>query len=191
MKPVQDPPLVCVVGFSGTGKTTLIEKLIPELKAHGLRIGCIKHDAHEFEMDKPGKDSWRHKHAGASATLISSPSQIGMVMDVAYDHDPKELKKFFDAVDIILAEGYKRSHNPKLEVFRRDIHDEPVCQGDDQLLAVVTASPVDVDVPCFSPDDTGGLARFLINAFNLAADSSGKGGEAHVPSGSGEHRMTG
>ena len=74
-------PLFSVVGFSGSGKTTLVEKLIAEMANRGLKIGSIKHDAHGFSMDKPGKDSWRHKKAGALATIISSPFQIGMVKD--------------------------------------------------------------------------------------------------------------
>ncbi|UCF95758.1 MAG: molybdopterin-guanine dinucleotide biosynthesis protein B, partial [Desulfobacterales bacterium] len=75
------PPIVSTVGYSGSGKTTLLEKLIAELKQRGFRVGTIKHDVHGFEMDRPGKDSWRHKQAGASVTVISSPYQIGMVKD--------------------------------------------------------------------------------------------------------------
>ncbi len=75
------PPLVSIVGNSGAGKTTLLEKLIAAVTQRGFRVGTIKHDVHGFEMDKPGKDSWRHKQAGAVTTLISSPKRIGMVMD--------------------------------------------------------------------------------------------------------------
>ncbi|MBW2556910.1 MAG: molybdopterin-guanine dinucleotide biosynthesis protein B, partial [Deltaproteobacteria bacterium] len=79
------PPVVSVVGNSGAGKTTFLEKMIPEMVGRGLKVGTIKHDVHgRFEMDKPGKDSWRHKHAGASTTVISSPYRIGIVMDVKY-----------------------------------------------------------------------------------------------------------
>lgn len=149
----------------------MIETLIPKLKRFGLRVGCIKHHPYGFEMDKPGKDSWRHKHAGAATTLIASPRQIGMVMDVGYDYDPEELKKFFDAVDIILAEGYKQSNHPKLEVFRKSLHDKPICKGDNRLLAVVTDTPVEeLAVPCFSPKDPDGLARFLIDVFDLTCN---------------------
>ncbi|MFP3912632.1 MAG: molybdopterin-guanine dinucleotide biosynthesis protein B [Desulfobacteraceae bacterium] len=190
LEQVQDPPLVCVVGFSGTGKTTLIEKLIPVLKTHGLRVGCIKHDAHGFEMDRPGKDSWRHKQAGASATLVSSPGRIGMVMDVEYDHDPGELKKFLDRVDIILAEGYKRCNHPKLEVFRKDLRDEPVCKEDDHLLAVISHTPVKWGGACFSPDDTDGLARFLIKTFHLASGNAPSGERIQAPQAVGNHTHT-
>ena len=95
------PPVVSIVGYSGSGKTTLIEKLISALKQRGLRVGTIKHDVHGFEMDRPGKDSWRHKQAGASATIITSPRQIGMVMDADHDHHPMELLPLMAGMDIV------------------------------------------------------------------------------------------
>jgi molybdopterin-guanine dinucleotide biosynthesis adapter protein len=186
----QLPPMVCIVGYSGTGKTTFIEKLIPRFTARGFRVGCLKHDLHGFEMDKPGKDTWRHKRAGATTTLISSPRQIGMVMDVDHDVAPQELRKFFDTVDIILAEGYKHAKAPKLEVFRKQIYDEPVCKGDDQLLALISQSPIDLGVPRFSPDDGEGVARFLIDAFGLLADPSDDEERLGGPSESEAHTLT-
>ena len=96
MKAVTEPPIVSIVGPSGVGKTTLLERLIPELTGRGYRVGTIKHDVHGFEIDQPGKDSWRHKHAGAQVTVISSPNQIGMVMDVDHDHHLEELKRLFE-----------------------------------------------------------------------------------------------
>jgi len=168
----QKPPVVCIVGYSGSGKTTLIENLIPALKARELRVGSVKHHLHGFEMDTPGKDSWRHKHAGAATTLIASPQQIGMVMDVDHDYGLEELRNFFDTVDIILAEGYKHANVPKLEVFRRELHRDPVCKGDNQLLALITHSPVDLGVPSFSPNDNEGLARFIMDVFGLGRDGT-------------------
>ncbi|MBC8420296.1 MAG: molybdopterin-guanine dinucleotide biosynthesis protein B [Desulfobacterales bacterium] len=167
MKGVTDPPIVSVVGFSGAGKTTLLEKLIHELADRGYRVGSIKHDVHGFEMDKPGKDSWRHKHAGASTTVLSSPHQIGMVMDVDHDHDPDELKKFFRNVDIILTEGYKQGDKPKLEVFRHGVHEEPLCRNDDRLIALISDTHVELGVPHFLLNDIKGIADFLISNFNL------------------------
>jgi molybdopterin-guanine dinucleotide biosynthesis protein B len=162
------PPFVSVVGNSGSGKTTFLEKLIPELVGRGLKVGTIKHDVHGFEMDKPGKDSWRHKHAGSSATVISSPYQIGMVMDVEHDHKPDELLLLFNGMDIILAEGYKRGDHPKIEIFRTEIIKEPLCKNDKFLLALVTDSDVDFDVPIFSSGATKAVADFLIKHFHLA-----------------------
>jgi len=160
-------PFVSVVGNSGSGKTTFLEKLIPELIGRGLKVGTIKHDVHGFEMDKPGKDSWRHKHAGASATVISSPYQIGMVMDVAHDHKPDELLPLFNGMDIILTEGYKRGDHPKMEIFRTEIINEPLCKNDRSLLALITDSDVDFDVPVFSSGAVKEVADFLIKHFNL------------------------
>lgn len=161
------PPIVSIVGNSGSGKTTFIEKLIPEITRRDLLVGTIKHDVHGFEMDKPGKDSWRHKQAGASTTVISSPYQIGMVMDVDYDHKLDELLPLFPVVDIILTEGYKRGHYAKVEIFRPEISKEPLCKDDKNLLAPISDSIIDLDVPRFSPEDINKVAEFLISHFNL------------------------
>jgi len=164
---VTEPALISVVGFSGAGKTTLLEKLIHELASRGYRVGTIKHDVHGFEMDKPGKDSWRHKHAGAATTIISAPGQIGMVMDVDHDHHPDELKRFFSNVDILLTEGYKQGDWPKVEVFRHEIRDNPLCKNDDHLIALVSDRWVDLGVPHFSLNDVKGLADYLIRHFSI------------------------
>ena len=161
------PPFVSVVGNSGSGKTTFIERLIPELIGRGLKVGTIKHDVHGFEMDKPGKDSWRHKHAGASRTVISSPYQIGMVMDVAHDHKPVELLSLFNGMDIILTEGYKGGDHPKIEIFRTEIINEPLCRNDKSLIALITDSDTVFDVPVFSLKAIKEVADFLIKHFNL------------------------
>lgn len=170
MNEMNHPPIISVVGFSGAGKTTLMEKLIGELTHRGYRVGSIKHDVHGFEMDKPGKDSWRHKQAGACTTLISSPYQIGMVMDVDHDHHPDELKKFFTNVNVILTEGYKQQRRPKVEIFRSEIHDEPLCNNDDNIVAIMSDIPVNIKVPRFSLDDIRGLVDFLVNQFDLVSD---------------------
>jgi molybdopterin-guanine dinucleotide biosynthesis protein B len=161
-------PVVSVVGNSGSGKTTFLEKVIREMTHRGLKVGTIKHDVHgRFEMDKPGKDSWRHKHAGASTTVISSPHRIGMVMDVEYDHSLDELVLFFNGMDIILTEGYKKDHKPKLEIFRTEITQEPLCKDDENLLAFISDAPIDFGVLVFSAEDVKGVADLLIAHFNL------------------------
>lgn len=161
------PPIICIVGASGSGKTTLLEKLIPEFIRRGLKVGTIKHYPHKFELDLHGKDSWRHKHAGAAITILSSPSQIGMVMDVDHDHHPDELTPLLSSVDIILAEGYKNSDMPKLEVFRPEIYGQLLLKKDKHLLALVSDTPLDLDLPRFLTDDVEGLAGFLIEHFKL------------------------
>jgi len=167
VKALTGPAIVSIVGFSGSGKTTLLEKLIHELMSRRYRVGTIKHDVHGFEMDTPGKDSWRHKQAGAVTTIISSPHQIGMVMDVDHDHDPNELKRFLQDVDIVFTEGYKRGDKPKVEVFRAGLRDEPLCKDDDHLIALVTDTEVELGVPRFSLDDVKGLGDFLVNHFDI------------------------
>ncbi len=156
-------PMISVVGASGAGKTTLMEKVVSQLRRRGIRVGTIKHDVHGFEMDRPGKDSWRHKKAGASVSMISSPKAIGMVMDVNHDHSPQELIPFFNGVDIILAEGYKHHPIPKIEVVRKGIHRELFCRDDPNLLAVVSDHDLALKVPCFSPDQVEEITEFLID----------------------------
>jgi len=161
------PPMVSIVGNSGVGKTTLIEKLIPEFTSRGFCVGTIKHDVHGFQLDKPGKDSWRHKQAGASVTLISSPHQIGMVMDVDREYQPAELVKLLPRVDIVLLEGYKRANHPKIEIFRSEVYPEPVCKNDGHLIALVSNIPVDIGVLRFATDDIKGLVDFILDYFHL------------------------
>ena len=163
----EKPKIVSIVGKSGAGKTTLLEKLIPELRGMGVRVGTIKHDVHGFEIDHPGKDSWRHKKAGSVMTIISSPQRIGMVMDVDHDHTLDELALFFSGVDLILSEGYKRENKPKVEIFRREAHAEPLCSNDSNLIALITNSDVDLGVPRFALDDIKGIAHFLTRHFRL------------------------
>jgi molybdopterin-guanine dinucleotide biosynthesis protein B len=103
-------PIISIVGKSNSGKTTLIEKLIPELNRRGYRVGTVKHDVHGFEVDKEGKDSWRHRKAGAYSTIISSPQQIALIRTMSYDAPLDEIRdRFIQDVDIIIAEGYKRA----------------------------------------------------------------------------------
>ncbi len=173
MKTAFEPPVISVVGFSGAGKTTVLEKLIPQLTRMGLKVGTIKHDVHGFEIDRPGKDSQRHKQAGAVTTLLSSPYQVAMVTDADHDHDLEQLAPLLSHVDIILTEGYMREERPKLEVFRPEISREPLAKGDKRLIALVSDAPVEIGVPCFSPNDMERLARFLAGRFNLVFAESG------------------
>lgn len=163
-------PIVCIVGGSGSGKTTYLEGLIPELTSRGLKVGTIKHHGHDFEMDYPGKDSWRHKQAGSAIAMISSPCRLGLVMDVDHDHRPDELAGFFRDVDIILCEGYKGEDKPKVEVFRPEVHARPFCIADKNLVALVTDGEVDTRVPCFTFSETRALADLLIERFELGRD---------------------
>jgi len=161
------PPMVSIVGYSGVGKTTLIEKIIPAIKKKGLRIGTIKHHHNAFDIDRPGKDSWRHKRAGASAAMIVSPTQIGLVADVDRDPPLEALAPFFTGMDLIVTEGYKKENLPKIEVFRPEIHGEPICKGDPNLIALVSDADADVGVTRFTTGDIRALVRFILCHFNL------------------------
>jgi molybdopterin-guanine dinucleotide biosynthesis protein B len=161
------PPMLGIVGFSGSGKTTLTVGLIDALGRRGLRVASIKHDVHGFEMDQPGKDTWRHKQAGAVATLISSPRGIGLVRDADHDHTPEELLPLLGPADIVLVEGYKRAPLPKIEVFRPELGKPPACRGDRHLLAVVSDADLDWGVPRFAPDALERLADFVLACLGL------------------------
>ena len=163
------PPVVSIVGYSGSGKTTLVEKLISALKGRGFKVGTIKHDVHGFEMDQPGKDSWRHKQAGASTTIITSPKRIGMVMDADHDHHPLELLPLMDGIDIVIVEGFKRTNLPKIEVFRPENGKPPACRGDRNLMAVVSNASLDWGVPRYTTDDIEILADVIVQKFDLLA----------------------
>jgi molybdopterin-guanine dinucleotide biosynthesis adapter protein len=163
-------PIVSFVGHSGSGKTTFIEKMIPLLVRADVKAAIIKHDVHGFEMDKPGKDTWRHKKAGAVATIISSAEKIGLVMDSDRDHQPHELAFMLDFADMIITEGFKHGPYPKIEVFRPDATGDavPLCLSDPQLLAIVSDRTVACEVPVFGLDDFQPVADFLIHNFGIA-----------------------
>ncbi len=155
-------PIISIVGKSDSGKTTLIEKLVPELTRRGHRIATVKHDVHGFEVDREGKDSWRHKKAGAHTVVISSPQKAAVIRDVERDLSLAEIRdKLIRDVDLIISEGYKRDIQPKIEIFRREKHQELLCTKEDNLIAIVSDKTFDVGVPCFDLEDTRGLSSFI------------------------------
>jgi molybdopterin-guanine dinucleotide biosynthesis protein B len=159
-------PIVSIVGTSDSGKTTLIEKLVPELVRRGYRVATIKHDVHGFEVDREGKDSWRHKQAGAHTVVISSPRKLALIRDVDHDAELDELRaKYIQDVDIILSEGFKRNPQPKIEVFRKEKRRELLCSKEDNLLALATDEPFAIGVPCFGLDDAPGMVDLIEEKF--------------------------
>lgn len=160
-------PIVSIVGKSDSGKTTLIEKIVKELSGRGFKIATIKHDAHRFDIDHQGKDSWRHKRAGSVLTIISSPKKLALVQDTNHDHTLAELRdKFITDADLIISEGYKRETQPKIEVFRMEMRQELLCNSDDNLIAVA-GNPLSVPagVPVFDLDDPVALCDFIVERF--------------------------
>jgi molybdopterin-guanine dinucleotide biosynthesis protein B len=162
-------PIISIVGKSDSGKTTLIEKLVPELKRRGYRIATVKHDIHGFEVDREGKDSWRHKQAGAHTVVISSPKKVALIRDVENDLTLEKIReKLIQDVDLILSEGYKRDVQPKIEIFRKEKHRQLLCTKEDKLIAIVSNRKFDVGVPCFFLDDIKGVADFIEEDYLLA-----------------------
>jgi molybdopterin-guanine dinucleotide biosynthesis protein B len=153
-------PVVCVVGESGTGKTTFLEKLIVELKRRGYRVGTIKHNIHGFEMDKPDKDSWRHAQAGSDVVVIASPCKLALIERLEQELTLDEVAARITGVDLILTEGYKHSDKPKIEIVRQGSGNE-LLSNHDELVALVTDQPFELDVPQFAPDDAAGIASLL------------------------------
>ena len=163
------PPIVCFVGKSGSGKTTFLEKLIPELVARGLRVGLVKHDVHGFELDQPGKDTHRLRQAGAVRVAISSPQQFALIGRVEEELPLAALaERYLSDVDIVLAEGYKRSKLPKVEICRAERSRELLCTAD-ELLAVVSDLRFELPCPQFGLDDVAGVANLLEGHIRSAA----------------------
>ena len=160
---------VSFVAKSGTGKTTLLEKVIAELKGRGYRIGVIKHDAHHFDIDHPGKDSHRLTAAGADTMLISSPEKLALVKQQSESPPIEELIAiYFSDVDLILTEGFKKSGLPKIEVHRRERSATLLCRGeqyDSSLLAVASDEPLDLDVPVLGLNNPVQVADFVERTF--------------------------
>ena len=165
------PPLVAIVGNSNTGKTTLIEKLIPDLKQRGYSVGTVKHTHHGFKMDEQGKDTWRHQAAGADTVVAVSPSRIAIVKASRLDSLEAALP-YLDDRDIVLAEGFKGGDCPKIEIFRKAAGGQPVCLEDPRLVALVTDMEIDTGLPVFGLDDVGLVADFLENHFFKQRDLS-------------------
>ncbi|MBI4330383.1 MAG: molybdopterin-guanine dinucleotide biosynthesis protein B [Chloroflexi bacterium] len=154
-------PIIAVVGRSNTGKTTLMERLVRELKQKGYRIAAVKHAAQELDMDKPGSDSSRLAEAGADAVWVNSPLGLYMHRTTTRNLRLDELPYYIGpGFDLILAEGFKESAGPKIEVHRREIGGE-LLSLPHQLLAVVSDEALDVDVPLFSWDEAGELAELI------------------------------
>ncbi|HHT17135.1 MAG TPA: molybdopterin-guanine dinucleotide biosynthesis protein B [Papillibacter sp.] len=152
-------PIYSIVAYSGTGKTTLIEKLIPALGARGLRVAVIKHDAHEFDIDRKGKDSWRFTKAGAAVTVVVSATKAAIM-----ENRPVPIERLIEQitdVDVIITEGYKHGPWPKIALMRSG-NNKPLPLPPEECLAVMADVTVDTDVPLLPLGDAEALADFLL-----------------------------
>ena len=161
-------PVLSIVGKSGVGKTTLAEKLLPELKKRGVRVAVVKHHSHQTPVDVPGKDSWRYADAGAAAVIVSSPVEMVRFERVAAEKTLAEIAAGIHDVDLILTEGFKREAAPKIEVSRAELGDDLVARTD-ELIAVVSDHPIALALPRFELDDVMGLANFIVKHFKLVS----------------------
>lgn len=161
-------PVVSVVGSSNVGKTTFLERLVRELKSRGYRVGTIKHYKHEFEIDQPGKDSWRHFQAGSDVTVISSPRKMALVQRLEAELPLERIVSKMEMVDLVLTEGYKHADKPKIEVFRKEQTDKLACRPE-ELVALVTDQVFELPVPQYDLDDVGGVADLIEQRYILQA----------------------
>lgn len=162
------PPIVSIVSKKGSGKTTLIEKLIPELQQRGFRVGTVKHDTHGFEIDREGKDTWRHKQAGAQTVVISSPWKVSLIKDVSQEMDLDQIvETYFSDIDLVITEGYKWARKSQVEVFRSAVHRKPLyAKGEAHpLVALMSDVEIDLGVPCLHIDDISGLTDMIVAQF--------------------------
>jgi len=157
--------IIGLAGWSGSGKTTLLIKLIPRLTARGLKVSTLKHAHHAFDVDQPGKDSHRHRMAGATEVLIGSASRWALVHELRGDAEPAlpALLGKLSPVDLVLVEGYKRGGHPKLEVYRASNGKPLLHPGDPAIVAIASDEPLPAArVPVIDLDDIERIADVLI-----------------------------
>ena len=158
-----------IAGYSGSGKTTLIEKVIPVLVRAGLRVSLIKHAHHEFDVDQPGKDSYRHRHAGCSEVLISSSNRWALMHELRGAAEPSlnEQLKHLSPCDLVLVEGYKNEAIPKVEVRLKGAHTPALYPDDANVIAVATDDVLDTELPQLDINNADAVAQFIIQHLGL------------------------
>jgi len=166
------PPIISVVGKSDSGKTTLLEALIKVLKQRGRRIAVIKHAADAFELDTPNKDSWRFSQAGSEVSAISSKDRLVVIRRLENDPDPQALAQYAGAdCDLVLTEGFKQYPYPKIEIIRGD-QGSALVSPPEQLLAIVTDKPLDVNVPQFTSEAVAEIADLIEQKYLASTEDS-------------------
>jgi len=163
-----------LAGWSGSGKTTLLTALIPELTAQGLTVSTVKHAHHDFDIDRPGKDSWRHRDAGAREVMVASARRWALMHELRDTPEPPldALLAHMSPVDLVLVEGFKRHTHPKLEIYRPSVGKPPLHPDDPDILAIACDEPIEAPLPLLPLTDVPRIARFIIDA------AIGRAGEA-------------
>ena len=158
-----------LAGWSGSGKTTLLAALIPELAARGLSVSTIKHAHHEFDIDRPGKDSWRHRQAGAREVMVSSARRWALMHELRGDAEPSldELVMRLGPVDVVIVEGFKRHPHPKLEVHRPSLGKPLLYPDDPHIVAIASDEPFAAPLPLLSLADPAAVAGFMLDHLGL------------------------
>jgi molybdopterin-guanine dinucleotide biosynthesis protein B len=156
-------------GWSGSGKTTLIEQLIPRFVRHGLHVSLIKHAHHTFDVDHPGKDSYRHRHAGAAEILVTSSRRWVLMHELRGAHEPsfEEQVKRISPCDLLLVEGFKFAPIPKLEVWRAETGEPLLHPNDAHIVAVASDAKVETRLPLLDLNDVEGIAQFILKKLEL------------------------
>jgi molybdopterin-guanine dinucleotide biosynthesis adapter protein len=156
-----------LAGWSGSGKTTLAAALIPELVARGLTVSTIKHAHHEFDIDRPGKDSWRHRQAGAREVMVASSRRWALMHELRDKPEPplEELVANMSPTDLLLVEGWKRHAHPKLEVHRPSLGKPLLYPQDPHVVAIASDEPIAAPIPLLPLADAGAIADFILDHF--------------------------
>ncbi|MCV2888094.1 molybdopterin-guanine dinucleotide biosynthesis protein B [Ruegeria aquimaris] len=158
-----------VTGWKNAGKTGLMERLVAEITGRGLTVSTVKHAHHSFDVDHPGRDSWRHRQAGASEVILASGYRVAQMTELRGAVEPPlvELLGRLSPVDLVLIEGYKREGHPKVEAFRAEAGTDLIAPGDPTIRAVASDTPLTLDRPVFDLNDTRAIADFILSEVGL------------------------
>lgn len=158
-----------VVGWKNAGKTGLMERLVANITARGLSVSTIKHAHHAFDVDHPGKDSFRHRQAGAQEVLLASRMRFALMRELRGQDEPTlaDLLTKLAPVDLVLVEGYKRDAHPKIEAYRAATGNPLIAPDDPTIRAVASDTALTLDRPVFDLDDTGAIADFILAEVGL------------------------
>ncbi|WP_411889262.1 molybdopterin-guanine dinucleotide biosynthesis protein B [Yoonia sp. SDW83-1] len=158
-----------IVGYKNAGKTGLMERLVTEITGRGFSVSTLKHAHHTFDVDQPGKDSYRHRTAGAQQVLLASRARWALMTEIQDAEEPPlaDLLTRLDPVDLVLVEGYKRDGHAKVEAHRAETGNPLIARDDQTVRAVASDTALDLDRPVFDLNDTTAIANFILSEVGL------------------------